>query len=41
VKGLNNVIVPDLILYEMANVLRFTEGLDEDLIRNLWKILLI
>jgi len=33
VEGLNNVIVPDLILYEMANVLRFTEGFDEDLIK--------
>jgi predicted nucleic acid-binding protein len=33
VEGLNNVIVPDLILYEMANVLRFTEGFNEDLIK--------
>jgi predicted nucleic acid-binding protein len=33
VEGLNSVIVPDLILYEMANVLRFTEGFNEDLIK--------
>jgi predicted nucleic acid-binding protein len=33
VEGLNNVIVPDSILYEIANVLRFTEGFDEDLIK--------
>jgi predicted nucleic acid-binding protein len=33
VEGLNNVIVPDLILYEMANVLRFAEGFNEDLIK--------
>jgi predicted nucleic acid-binding protein len=33
VEGLNNVIVPDLILYEMANVLRLAEGFNEDLIK--------
>jgi predicted nucleic acid-binding protein len=33
VEGLNSVIVPDLILYEMANVLRFTEGFNKDLIK--------
>ena len=32
-EGLNNVIVSDLILYEMANVSRFTEGFNEDLIK--------
>jgi predicted nucleic acid-binding protein len=32
-EGLNNVIASDLILYEMANVSRFTEGFNEDLIK--------
>jgi len=33
VEGLNEIIVPDLVLYEMANVLRFTDGFNERLIK--------